>query len=392
MDKSKLALFGERLKTSSANMSRIVSGKMKEILQTPTPESKMVDEATSETLEEPNWGMNLRICGLINADEFNGSEVVKTIKRKINHKSPIVQKHSLDLLETCAMNCEKVFSEIASEKLLDDMVRLIENNQADQENRRRAFQLIRAWGESEDIAYLPVFSQTYMVVNSGLWPVAALSHQSGAVRWLVLTASCLVVQFTIAATTVPVDKDMLFQLDRHILASNTWVSGYLFSFTVSAAVSLKGRGETLDTAGGNSPPIPYASESHALDPPERYPVPEAGLHALSLDDPAAFFTDHVPASVEEKKEHLVEDLTLTLLDKCKQSLSVIKDIVESTTNDEETLFEALYLNDELQQLVDGHVETKIVDSAKVDGHVETKIVDSTKEQNGEPSLLKSNTE
>jgi hypothetical protein len=61
------------------------------------------------------------------------------------------------------MNCEKVFSEIASEKLLDDMVRLIENNQADQENRRRAFQLIRAWGESADIAYLPVFSQTYMV-------------------------------------------------------------------------------------------------------------------------------------------------------------------------------------------------------------------------------------
>jgi hypothetical protein len=401
MDKSKLALFGEKLKTSSANMSRIVSGKMKEILQTPTPESKMVDEATSETLEEPNWGMNLRICGLINADEFNGSEVVKTIKRKINHKSPVVQKHSLDLLETCAMNCEKVFSEIASEKLLDDMVRLIENNQADQENRRRAFQLIRAWGESADIAYLPVFSQTYM--------------------------------------------------------------------------SLKGRGETLDTAGGNSPPIPYASESlayqHPLDPPERYPVPEAGLHALSLDESAAFFTDHQPASVEEKKEHLVvarnslellssilnseaepkplkEDITLSLLDKCKQSLSVIKEIVESTTNDEETLFEALYLNDELQQLVSkyeeleasqrpGVQETPIAGTAKhdagavqnpnerfegdeseeteaaqdldrklpqksntpevnvnateVDGHVETKIVDSTKEKNGEPSL-KSNTE
>ncbi|MCH85571.1 target of Myb protein 1-like, partial [Trifolium medium] len=222
--------------------------------------------------------------------------------------------------------------------------------------------------------------------------------------------------------------------------------------------SLKGRGETLDTVGGNSPPIPYASESHALDPPERYPVPEAGLHALSLDDSAAFFTDHQPASVEEKKEHLVvarnslellssilnseaepkplkEDITLTLLDKCKQSLSVIKEIVESTTNDEETLFEALYLNDELQQLVSKYEEleasqrpgvqqTPNADTAKhdagavqnpnerfegdeseeteaaqdldrklpqksntlevsvnateVDGHVETKIVDSTK--------------
>lgn len=163
MDKSKLAQFGERLKTGGAQMGRIVSGKMKEILQTPTPESKMVEEATSETLEEPNWGMNLRICGLINAEEFNGSEVVKGIKRRINHKNPVVQKHSLELLETCAMNCEKVFSEIASEKLLDDMVRLFDNQQADQQNRTRAFQLIRAWGQSEDLAYLPVFAQTYTV-------------------------------------------------------------------------------------------------------------------------------------------------------------------------------------------------------------------------------------
>lgn len=392
-------------------MSRIVSGKMKEILQTPTPESKMVDEATSETLSEPNWGMNLRICGLINAEEFNGSEIVKAIKRKINHKSPVVQKHSLDLLETCAMNCDKVFSEIASEKVLDDMVRLIENNQGDGGNRRRAFQLIRAWGESQDIAYLPVFSQTYM--------------------------------------------------------------------------SLKGRGESLDMTTGNSPPIPYASESsayqHPLDPPERYPVPEAGLHALALDDSAAFFSDHQPASAEEKKEHLVvarnslellssilnsetepkplkEDLTLSLLDKCKQSLFLIKEIVESTANDEETLFEALYLNDELQQLVSKYEELEAsqsseaqsvdtaghdaeavqnpserreveavqnpserregdeseelseaaqsldrklpqksntrevpVDATEGVSHVETKIVDSTKEKNVEPSL-KTNTE
>lgn len=163
MDKLKLAQLGERLKTGGAQMARNVSGKVKEILQAPTPESKMVDEATLETLEEPNWGMNLRICGMINSEEFNGSEVVKAIKRKINHKSPLVQNLTLDLLETIAMNCEKVFSEVASEKVLDDMVRLIDNPQADNHNRRRAFQLIRAWGESEDLAYLPAFRQTYMV-------------------------------------------------------------------------------------------------------------------------------------------------------------------------------------------------------------------------------------
>lgn len=144
-----------------------------------------------------------------------------------------------------------------------------------------------------------------------------------------------------------------------------------------------------------------------------------------------------------------EDITLSLLDKCKQSLSVIKEIVESTTNDEETLFEALYLNDELQQLVSKYEEleasqssgaqlTQNADTAKHDaeavqnpnercegdeseeseaaqsldrklpkksntlevddnatkgdGHAETKIVDSTEEKNGESSLKSNTTE
>ena len=73
------------------------------------------------------------------------------------------QRLSLDLLEAWTSNCEKVFSEVASEKVLDEMVRMIENPQTDQGNRDRALQLIRAWGESEDLEYLPVFHQTYMV-------------------------------------------------------------------------------------------------------------------------------------------------------------------------------------------------------------------------------------
>lgn len=163
MDKLRLGQWGERLKTGGAQMGRMVSGKMKEILQSPTPESKMVDEATLETLEEANWGMNLRICALINSEEFSGSEIAKAIKKKISGKSAVSQRLSLDLLEACAMNCEKVFSEIASERVLDEMMRMIDNPMTDHSNRQRAMQLIRAWGESEDLAYLPVFHQTFMV-------------------------------------------------------------------------------------------------------------------------------------------------------------------------------------------------------------------------------------
>lgn len=48
---------------------------------------------------------------------------------------------------------------------------------------------------------------------------------------------------------------------------------------------------------------------------------------------------------------LQEDLTMNMLDKCKQSQPAIKGIIESTTDDEGMLFEALYLHDELQQVI-----------------------------------------
>lgn len=71
--------------------------------------------------------------------------------------------------------------------------------------------------------------------------------------------------------------------------------------------SLKGREKPFDMAGGSSPPIPYATESHTyqhlLDPPERYPIPEAGQH--DVGDSATIFSGHQHISDEEKKEHLV---------------------------------------------------------------------------------------
>ncbi|KAH7517384.1 hypothetical protein FEM48_Zijuj09G0057900 [Ziziphus jujuba var. spinosa] len=298
MDKLKLAQLGERLKTGGAQMGRMVSGKMKEILQTPTPESKMVDEATLETLEEPNWGMNLRICAMINSEEFSGSEIVRAIKKKISGKNVVSQRLGLDLLEACTSNCEKVFSEVASEKVLDEMVRMIDNPTTDHGNAERAMQLIRAWGESEDLAYLPVFRQTYM--------------------------------------------------------------------------SLKGRNSLLEDR--DSPPVHYNLESYVeqpLSPPGSYPIPEVGLH--NVDRSATSFDLQIQSD-EEKKEFLVitrnslelltsilntetepkplkEDLTVSMLEKCKQSQPVIKRIIERTTDDEGLLFEALYLHDELQQVV-----------------------------------------
>ncbi|KAJ9696937.1 hypothetical protein PVL29_008932 [Vitis rotundifolia] len=315
MDKLKLASLGERLKTGGAQMGRMVSGKVKEILQTPTPESKMVDEATSESLLDPNWGMNLRICAMINSEEFSGAEIVRAIKKKISSKNVMSQRLSLDLLEVCSMNCEKVFSEVASEKLLDDMVRMIDNPQTDHTNKERALQLIQAWGESEDLAYLPVFRQTYM--------------------------------------------------------------------------SLKRNGTPPQVQDGSSPPIPYSLESYVhqqpQSPPGSYPIPDAGLHSA---DSTTFSYNYGILSTKEKKEFLLitrnslellssildsetepkpikDDLTVSMVEKCKQSQPVVQRIVESTINDEGMLFEALYLHDELQQVISKYEEMEAKSSAQL---------------------------
>ncbi|XP_015088540.1 TOM1-like protein 2 [Solanum pennellii] len=290
MDKLKMASssLGERLKTGGAQMSRMVSAKMKEILQGPTPESKMVDEATLETMEEPNWSLNLRICGMINSEEFNGTEIVKAIKKKlVLSKSPVTQRLTLDLLETCTSNCEKVFSEVASEKVLDDMIKMIDDPKTDSGNRIKAMELITAWGESEDLSYLPVFRQTYM----------NLKRQ------------------------YPLESHMNEQL---------------------------------------------------LSPPESYPIPDTGMRNHEQ-------TTYIGESIEEKKELLVvtrnsleilssimnsdvepkpikDDLAVSMLENCKQSLSVIQRIVESTSGDEGLMFEALNLHDELRQVISRYEE------------------------------------
>ncbi|KAK8717952.1 hypothetical protein V6N13_045202 [Hibiscus sabdariffa] len=298
MDRMKLAQWGEKLKTGGAQMSRIVGGKMKEILQGPTPESKMVDEATLETLEEPNWGMNMRICSMISSEQFDGTEIVRAVKKKISGKNAVSQRLSLDLLEACTVNCEKVASEVASEKVLDEMVKMIENPQTHPGNRNRALQLIRAWGQSEDLAYLPVFHQTYMSLKERSTPLPVVDDDGNTALY-----------------------------------------------------------QTLESYMGE--PLP---------PPESYPVNNAGLQGND------FAYNYGSLSVEQKKElfevtrnslevlssilstgtepkPLKDELTESMVEKCKQSQLAIQMIIESTTDDDGILFESLNLNDELQQVI-----------------------------------------
>jgi len=167
----KVSAFGELLKTGGAEVGRKMSAgmssmsfKVKELLQGPNQEDKLVEDATAETLDEPDWAMNLDICDMINHEKVSSVELIRGIKKRIMIKNARVQYLALMLLETCAKNCEKAFSEVAAERVLDEMLKLIDDPQTAVNNRNKALMLIEAWGEStSELRYLPVYEETYKV-------------------------------------------------------------------------------------------------------------------------------------------------------------------------------------------------------------------------------------
>lgn len=163
--------FGEKLKIEGAELGRKITAgmssmsfKMKELFQGPNQTDKIVEDATSEALDEPDWATNLDLCDMINTDKINSVELIKGIKKRIMLKNPRIQYLALVLLETIVKNCEKAFSEVAAERILDEMVKLIDDPQTVVNNRNKALILIEAWGESaSELRYLPVYEETYKV-------------------------------------------------------------------------------------------------------------------------------------------------------------------------------------------------------------------------------------
>lgn len=185
----KVTALGERLKIGGAEVTRKMSAgmssmsfKVKELFQGPNQADKFVEEATSENLDEPDWAMNLELCDMINHERINSVELVRGVKKRIMMKSPRIQFLALVLLETCVKNCEKAFSEVAAERVLDEMVKLIDDPQTVVNNRNKALTLIEAWGEStSELRYLPVYEETYKVYTSFFWNIYC-----GLVQWLII--------------------------------------------------------------------------------------------------------------------------------------------------------------------------------------------------------------
>ncbi|XP_057774088.1 TOM1-like protein 1 [Salvia miltiorrhiza] len=166
--KEKVNQLGERLKIGGSEVGQKLSAgmssmsfKMKEFFQGPSQTDSLIEEATAETLDEPDWATNLELCDMISNERVNSVEFIRGIKKRFMCKSPRVQYLTLMLLETFVNNCERAFSEVAAERVLDEMVKLIEDPLTVINNRNKALILIETWGQpSNELRYLPVYQET----------------------------------------------------------------------------------------------------------------------------------------------------------------------------------------------------------------------------------------
>ncbi|XP_020572071.1 TOM1-like protein 2 [Phalaenopsis equestris] len=303
----KVSAFGERLKLSGTEMGRKVTAgmssmsfKMKEFFQGPTQADKIVEEATSENLDGPDWAANLEICDMINSNKVNSVDFICGIKKRIMVKNPRVQYLALVLLETCVKNCEKAFSEVAAERVLDEMVKLIDDPQTALNNRNKALVLIQAWGESGDeLRYLPVYEETYK------------SLRSRGIRFPGRDDEGLAPIFTPPRSAPETDSTFIAP-----------------------------------------PPLPNYPDS-----PMQHFTTEQTKEAFDVARNSSELLSTVLTS-SPPQEVLKDDLTTTLVNQCQQAQYTIQRIINSAGDNENILGEALHVNDELQKVLTKYEDLK----------------------------------
>ncbi|KAJ6922614.1 hypothetical protein NC652_016305 [Populus alba x Populus x berolinensis] len=107
-----------------------------------------VDKATSDLLIGPDWTMNIDICDSVNSHHWQAKDVVKALKKRLQHKSPKVQLLALTLLETMVKNCgDYVHFQIAEKNVLGEMVKIIKKK-TDMHVRDKILALLDSWQEA----------------------------------------------------------------------------------------------------------------------------------------------------------------------------------------------------------------------------------------------------
>ncbi|KAJ0258797.1 TOM1-like protein 6 [Hirschfeldia incana] len=107
-----------------------------------------VDKATSDLLLGPDWTTNMEICDSVNSLHWQAKDVVKALKKRMQHKSPRVQQLSLTLLETLVKNCgDYLHHQVAEKNILGEMIKMVKKK-SDMQVRDKILVMLDSWQQA----------------------------------------------------------------------------------------------------------------------------------------------------------------------------------------------------------------------------------------------------
>ncbi|URE31099.1 VHS and GAT domain containing protein [Musa troglodytarum] len=146
-----------------------------------------VEKATSDLLMGPDWTLNMDICDSVNSDHWQAKDVVKAMKKRLQHKNPKVQFLALTLLETMIKNCgDYVHFQVVDREILHEMVRIVKKK-TDMQVRDKILVLLDSWQEAFGGAggKYPQYYWAYADLKCYLIQKICKLEMSASTMWLV---------------------------------------------------------------------------------------------------------------------------------------------------------------------------------------------------------------
>lgn len=109
---------------------------------------KLLENATSHMLLEPDWTLILQICDCIRQQDVLPKYAVGAIKKKLYNSNPHVALYAFQVLESCVKNCgAPIHQEIVSRQFMEELRELIKVT-PHETVKAKILELIQAWAHA----------------------------------------------------------------------------------------------------------------------------------------------------------------------------------------------------------------------------------------------------
>ncbi|KAI5063834.1 hypothetical protein GOP47_0020504 [Adiantum capillus-veneris] len=279
----------------------------------------LVERATSDLLGGPDWGLNLEICDALNQNPSFSRDVVKALKKRLNNKSPKVQILALMVLEMIMNNCgDHIHQMVAEKDVLHDMVKIVKKK-PDQSVRDKILALLESW-------------QRIFGGSKSKYPQYSAAYDGLRRAGIQFPAQDVVDTSLFIAPTAT--------QNTRVIATEA---------TLAAAHTTR----SLPQLAYGLPPSPHTRLDEVLAASENFVWSAKDLAGARQG--LELLSEMLSALDPKDKEAVHNDLIVQLVEQCQTSQKIVRQLVNSTM-DENLLFQGLSLNDDLQQVLAKHHE------------------------------------